>query len=42
MKNSTQNEKLTLERTYSDDSINKLRKVNTELRVGAEQYMSPH
>lgn len=36
IKISTQNEKLTLERTYSEDSVNKLVKVNTELRVGAE------
>lgn len=37
IKISTQNEKLTLERTYSEDSVNKLVKVNAELRVGAEQ-----
>lgn len=32
-----QNEKLTFERTYSEDSVNKLRKVNAELRVGTDQ-----
>ncbi|XP_049906412.1 inositol 1,4,5-triphosphate receptor associated 2-like [Epinephelus moara] len=31
------NEKLTFERTCSEDSINKLRKVNAELRVGTDQ-----
>lgn len=34
---STQNEKLTFERTYSEESVNKLRKVNAELRVGTDQ-----
>lgn len=31
-----QNEKLTFERTCSEDSVNKLRKANTELRVGTD------
>lgn len=33
----TQNEKLTFERTCSEDNINKLRTVNAELRVGTDQ-----
>lgn len=32
-----QNEKLGVERAFSEDSANKLRKVNTELRVGREE-----
>lgn len=32
-----QNEKLGVERAFSDDSANKLRKVNAELRVGREE-----
>lgn len=32
-----QNEKLGVERAFSEDSANKLRKVNAELRVGREE-----
>lgn len=32
-----QNEKLGVERAFSEDSTNKLRKVNAELRVGREE-----
>lgn len=31
-----QNEKLTVERAFSEDSMSKIRKVNAELRVGKE------
>lgn len=31
-----QNEKLTVERAFSEDSMSKLRKVNNELRVGQD------
>lgn len=33
---SPQNEKLTFERSCSEDSVSKLRKINAELRVGAD------
>lgn len=33
---SPQNEKLTFERSCSEDSVNKLRKINSELRVGVD------
>lgn len=36
-----QNEKLAFERTCSEESINKLRKVNAELRVRTDQENSP-
>lgn len=32
-----QNEKLTVERAFSEDSMSKLRKVNAELRVGKDE-----
>lgn len=35
---STQNEKLTFERTCWEEGINKLRKVNAELRVGTDHW----
>lgn len=34
-----QNEKLGVERAFSEDSANKLRKVNAELRVGREERL---
>lgn len=35
-----QNEKLTVERAFSEDSLSKLRKVNAELRVGKDESWS--